>query len=355
MPGMKTFAAFLIVLSLFLAPAATATAQKGVLGTGADPRSGIVDADGGDRYTALPAGAGATTVARISTADGRVSDHVRIDQRLVVPSVAYDGSPSGLSADGDTLVLSEPGIRFPQERSQFAVLDTDRLRVVDRFGFDGTFTFDAISPDGRTVYLIEYTSPRDLSEYLVRAYDVREGQLDPEPILDPDESAEEMYGVPVNRVTSPDGRWAYTLYDGREHPFIHALDTERGVAVCIDLESLHRPTYGLTELEPSPDGATLSVVNGERVKEVVDLETFEVSPPPASEPAAPPADTSSAGDEGSMPVALIAAGALLLGAVALIAIRRRPGRVDEGELERLVELDRTERDAAKERDRETVG
>ena len=50
-----------------------------------------------------------------------------------------------------------------------------------------------------------------------------------------------MAGFPQTRATSPDGRWAYTLYEPaeRDHPaFIHALDTKRGTAVCIDLDPL---------------------------------------------------------------------------------------------------------------------
>ena len=53
--------------------------------------------------------------------------------------------------------------------------------------------------------------------------------------LDPREPDEQMGGLPVTRVSSPNGVWAYTLYTNAEHPFVHALDTRRGVAFCIDL------------------------------------------------------------------------------------------------------------------------
>lgn len=292
--------------------AGPSSAQKGVLGTGADARIGIVDPDGSRRYTALPAGAGpfgeGTVVTKLDTADGRVDAHSWLDQPLVVPSVAYDGSPGGLSFDGDTLVLAEPAIRFPQTESTFTVLDTRNLRVLDELSFDGTYTFDAISPDGRSLYLIEYTSPRDLTEYRVREYDLRQGRFNPEPIIDPNESGEDMYGSPVTREQSPDGRWAYTLYDGREHPFIHALDTVGGTAVCIDLDGLHRLVYGRTGLEPSPDGSTLTVVQGSRPVELVDTRTFEVSEPPP-----PPVPTPAAADDGSVPWAAIALAGGLVG------------------------------------------
>ena len=48
-----------------------------------------------------------------------------------------------------------------------------------------------------------------------------------------------MRGQPLSRAMSPDGRWAYTLYDGNgETPFVHALDTSRATARCIDLDAI---------------------------------------------------------------------------------------------------------------------
>ena len=73
---------------------------------------------------------------------------------------------------------------------------TEVIKVVDTVTLDGTFTFDALSPDGRQMYLIEYTSPRDLTQYLVREYDLERDRLLSEPIVDPNESGEEMAGFP---------------------------------------------------------------------------------------------------------------------------------------------------------------
>ena len=45
-----------------------------------------------------------------------------------------------------------------------------------------------------------------------------------------------MGGEPVARASSTDGRWAYTLYARRgDEPFVHALDTVKREAFCIDL------------------------------------------------------------------------------------------------------------------------
>jgi hypothetical protein len=44
-----------------------------------------------------------------------------------------------------------------------------------------------------------------------------------------------MAGYPLARATSPDGAWVYTLYQGPEHAFVHALAASEGYALCIHL------------------------------------------------------------------------------------------------------------------------
>ena len=70
-----------------------------------------------------------------------------------------------------------------------------------------------------------------------------------------------MRGMPVTRSSSPDGRFAYTLYNGAgEHPFIHALDTVEKSARCIDLHGLMGfQRLGELKLDVSPDGGSISV------------------------------------------------------------------------------------------------
>jgi DNA-binding beta-propeller fold protein YncE len=331
-----------VTLLASIGTAASASAAgaptKGALGYGADPYTGVVDPEGGDRYTAIGMKSG-TFVQRINTANGQIERSKLLDGQLAIPAVAYDGSPGGLSADGDTLVLAEVAFRFPQSDSVFPVIDTNRLRIVDTVTLDGTWTYDALSPDGRWLYLIEYTSPRDITQYEVRRYDLERGRLDPKPIVDPEESSEEMYGSPMTRATSPDGRWAYTLYDGAEHPFIHALDTERGEAVCIDLDPGAVPPRRLFRmtLDPSPDGSTLTVTDPkEGPVAIVDTKSFDVTQPAV----APPAD-SGGDDSGGAPWLAIGLGALGLAATSLAVVRwrRRAGRVDSDDLEQLVRVD----------------
>jgi hypothetical protein len=128
-----------------------------------------------------------------------------------------------------------------------------------------------------------------------------------------------MRGSPLTRATSPDGRWAYTLYDGAGMaPFVHALDLTRGAARCIDLDALAgRPDLGALRLGVSAGGGTITVLKGARPLERIDARTFRVTEPAA--PAPPPRG-------GGLPWGLVAAAvaALVVAAgVASVALRRR--------------------------------
>jgi len=164
--------------------------------------------------------------------NGQITRTARVHGAYGVPVIAVDGSSDGLSHDGRTLVLASSN----PARSRFAVLDGHTLRVRRTVRLRGQFSFDALSPAGRTLYLIQHVASRFSNRYYVRAYDLRRGQLLKKIIFDTREKWGLMSGFPVTRVASGTGRWAYTLYSrpgGR--PFIHALDTSARTAVCIDL------------------------------------------------------------------------------------------------------------------------
>lgn len=226
-----------------------------------------------------------TVVARIERRDGRVDRWWQLGGDYDVPAVDYSGTGGGLSADGKTLVLSSfatgnPPV-YPPKTTRLAILDTDlrpqrHLRAGQRrppsafssVKLPGHFAFDAISPDGSTIYLIHHfpklTGPAYIAHYEVRAYDVKSGRLLPEPIVDPDEPEERMEGLPLYRAMSPDGRWAYTLYDGNgRESFLHALDTVAGRAVCVDLPqlaTLPRRFYYLLQLQVREGGAQIDLL-----------------------------------------------------------------------------------------------
>jgi hypothetical protein len=121
------------------------------------------------------------------------------------------------------------------------------------------------------------------------------------------------------RVVSPDGRWAYTLYDGGGGtPFIHALDTTGRTAHCVDLDGLRPARLGLRQ---GADGGTLTVTDSGTPARVVDTATFEVSAVGADAPEAAPAD--SGGADGGPDWALIATIGLVTAAAVGLTVRRR--------------------------------
>jgi hypothetical protein len=83
----------------------------------------------------------------------------------------------------------------------------------------------------------------------------------------------------VARTSGSDGRWAYTLYARRgDEPFVHALDTVKREAFCIDLP-LHIGYDGQWSLRLKLDVARglLSVVLAGRGKvATVDTHTWAV-------------------------------------------------------------------------------
>ena len=194
------------MIALVAAGLASGTARADglpVVGIDAGP-DGVAELAGGMRYVALPAGEG-TVVARVEQDGGRIAASRFLPGAFAVPVVAFDGTASGLSADGRTLVVIRPRLQFPRARTSFAVLGTRRLRVRDEVTLRGDFSFDALSPDGRWLYLIEYLSPKDPNRYAVRVYDLTAGLLEPEPIVDPDEAAEPMRGYPSRARRAPTG------------------------------------------------------------------------------------------------------------------------------------------------------
>jgi hypothetical protein len=297
---------------------ASATADGLPIGVDAGG-GGVTTAGASERYVTLPA-RGSTVVARVRRDGGEVVRSRALRGTFVIPAVALDGTASGLSADGRTLVLIRPRAAFPRSRTQFAVLDAHGLKLRERIRMRGDFSYDAMSPDGRTLYLIQYLSRRDPTRYAVRAMDLRSGRLARDPIVDPREPDERMRGFPITRATSAGGRWEYTLYDGAgSHPFVHALDTVGRTATCIDLDAL--AGHGdLAALRLAFDGGKLIVRDPTGPLLAVDRATFRVSEPaaPARVAPSPPRDGSGA------PWALLGvAAAVAIAGGAALAVRRR--------------------------------
>jgi hypothetical protein len=266
-----------------------------------------------------------TAVVVIRRADGRNLRSRVIGGHWRVSPATLDGANTGLSADGRTLVLARPERTFPPASTRLAVVDAEKLTVRRAIALPGFFTVDAISPDGRWLYLIQYSGGDNFVDYRVRALDTLTGRLARRDVVDPRNAGEQMGGLPLTRVMSSGGRWAYTLYGGGEEVFIHALDTVGRTAACIDLEMV--PTQGdlgHLRLDLSADGAELRVQNAGELVALVDTRTFAAREPGEAAPSRsdPPREerpAAAAAADGGFPWWGIPAIAAIAGACALAA------------------------------------
>ena len=315
--------------ALVLLPAAAAGDGLPVPMDGFGTASTVAPDGEGPRYATVRAGED-TTLLQVDQDGGEITGTRTINGRYTIPLVAIDGTPSGVSADGSTVALISPrtSFDFPRRETSFVIVDVNEnggMRPRPPLTIRGDFSFDALSPDGRVMYLIEYLSA-DYNDYAVRMYDLERERLLPDPVLVAHEvSPGEMRGLPMTRATSPDGRWEYTLYDGgggrNGTPFIHTLDTERGLSHCVDLAMIDGNEAFRTDLELSDDGGTLNVTRGKETVAMLNTETFGLSEPLAPELAVAP--EGGGGGPSGLAIGAIAAGAALLIGTALGLRRRR--------------------------------
>jgi|SRR5438067_1773364 len=222
---------FLLVVvgALAVVPAASAAYPTPFA---AQDGSGVLSLDGSMRFVAHKSGTN-TLVSAIRTNDGTTTKSQTVDGAFGIPTITQNGLMGGLFHDGSALVLQNMGIGTT---SHFMILGASDLSARDSITLKGTFGFDALSPDGSKLYLIQHTSKDDLQHYVVRVYDLKEHSLLAGRIADKTQKSWLMQGFAVNRATTQNGRWVYTLYaNPGGFPFIHALDTVRGVAHCIGL------------------------------------------------------------------------------------------------------------------------
>jgi hypothetical protein len=244
---------------------------------------------------------------------------IRVPGHYGVPGAALDGSTTGLSADGRTLVLAQVRRNqyAPTRTTHLLVVGTRPLEVRHTIVLRGWSVVDAISPNGRWLYLIHYASS-NLTHYEVLAYDLSEHRLLAKPIVDPHDRGEAMTGFPISRVIGPGGRWVYTLYYRPSgEPFVHALDTAGVRAVCVDLPRVDQANWS-ARLRLSAGGSALQVTLGRTTLASIDTRTFAGSPARATLSRARLASHDKrAGDGGGVPPVLLVA---LIAAVAALAV-----------------------------------
>ncbi|HEY2542471.1 MAG TPA: hypothetical protein VGH92_05410, partial [Gaiellaceae bacterium] len=214
MNGRTCIALGLVAAALAAAPAA---AGDGPLFVSQD---GMGVSQGSMRYVPVANGiADDTVLEAISTTDGSVRDTYQLVGNWGLPYTP--AGTEGISRDGTTLVLADTqsGQMSP---STFMVFAPKHLQMRQTISLKGFFSYDALSPDGTKLYLIQYVgSLYDTTHYVVRAYNLRTKRLQPGRIADRTQKSWVMHGSPVTRTTSADGRWVYTLYSNPSgYPFI---------------------------------------------------------------------------------------------------------------------------------------
>jgi hypothetical protein len=183
---------------------------------------GVLSANGRSFFTARTTG-GDTTLASYDAHTGA--------QRRVW-SIRGRFSLAAVSSTGRWLTLARYAPRRPVH---VAIVGGVGGNLVHAFTLPSTNQLEAISPEGRRLYLVDYFDRRSSLRYRLQYYDLGAGKLHPNPPRDSE--ARKMTGYPQNAVASQNGRWLLTVYanPAKRYAFVHALDLRTGIAHCIDL------------------------------------------------------------------------------------------------------------------------
>ena len=208
-------------------------------------------------------------------------------------------APAGFSPNGRWLVL----VGDVGAKSSFAIVDTSLVKLAAFAEVPGPFTYDAMSDDGTSLYLIERITPEAARElpgvnaaysYRVRVYDVPAGKMSETLVVDVKLAAQTdgnnaetrldgiMSGIYQSSVPGRDGRWNFSFYyNPNRGPFIHVLHLDSRSAFCIlDLPLVSggfEKRLGWS-LALTPSGQTLYAVNGPLgLISVIDATTLKVN------------------------------------------------------------------------------
>jgi hypothetical protein len=146
------------------------------------------------------------------------------DRKLATATVRGRwGFVAGTSQDGRRAVLFE-NVRG---NSVFQIVSPQAQRTITLKGVN--WGFDALADSN--LYLLRYLK----NGYQVRRYDLATNRLVATPLKDPHESSL-IWGTAWSRLSSPDGRYVFTLYLGPDGgAMVHELDVRHSTARCIDL------------------------------------------------------------------------------------------------------------------------
>ena len=233
----------------------------------------------GDAHVVAKLHAGKTRVQLIRDRDAAVLRTRVLAGKLGIPQITFSGVVEGTWANGRRLLLSTSIYDSPSSTT-FVVVDTHTLATRRTVRLRGAFAFDALSPDGKRLYVTQFPNGYNGPiRYVVRSLNLATGRLEPGAIVDKTEPGERMTGIPMGRTWSLDEGTAYTLYNGLEsHAFVHALDTVNRSARCIDLPWSGDAQSGLerTEMTVTKDGVLVLSERGVGVLARIDTRTFKV-------------------------------------------------------------------------------
>jgi hypothetical protein len=218
-----------------------------------------------------------TRLTALRTPSGALVRSVTLTGAFGVPMLGNHSIALGMFRDGTTFVLQSVAAG---PETTFQLVGTDDLAVRDTITLRGAFAFDALSPDGGRLYLVQHRSEEDFEHYVVRAYDLRAGALLAGRVADKAQRSWLMHGFPTSRVETANGRWVYTLYSNPSgFPFVHALDTVRGVAHCVGV-GWKGSQDRLFDYRLAVQGNRLLVLRNDRsVYRVIDRTTWAVRRP----------------------------------------------------------------------------
>ena len=235
--------------------------------------AGILALDGESHFVAAKSGQD-TKLMQLAVKDDSTLRSTTVDGAFGIPMLGVHNVPLGMFRDGKTFVLQSVA---NNPTTSFQLINTSDLSTRDTITLRGTYAFDALSPDGSKLYLIQHTSAQDLQHYIVRAYDLATHALMPGRIADKTQKSWVMQGWPATRTETANGRWVYTLYaNPGGYPFVHALDTVRGVAHCVGFA--WRGDYGpLFDYRMEVRGDKLAILsNAGTLYRVIDRTTWAV-------------------------------------------------------------------------------
>jgi hypothetical protein len=215
------------------------------------------------RYYIVERGTTNGTLKAIEPSSGQTLAQTSIPGGFFLPDLTGLGPTAGLSPNGRWLTLTRQ--LFEQHGTTTSVLigDSSLSQPFKHIELTGDFSFDALSNDGKSLYLIE--KMQDANHYRVRLYNMADHSLMPGAVVDKREPNEPMNGIRGSSLAAPGGGHVYTVYLRDQGPFIHALSLSDPFAFCVDL-----PSKGASDLERqsawslaiSGDGSRLYAVNG---------------------------------------------------------------------------------------------